>query len=263
MKYQELLDQASGEVDSAPEASDCSRAFSKVRRCCCLTAAALAGILALQLVAWNQQAHCDVSGTEMVWSSLLPNKTTMQYHSPWFAHEVDVYGEAGSREGVWTDTRLFFGLARGFVFTDKANRVVLQASKPLGWYSGLRLSLWSCTGGDTYRITEDTWRPMFSFGKGNYFDIVVAGRVVARSRKYTECASCPSMFQSKQILLEDPQGREIARVVQESQAQAGLASRRYYSTNLQPELLPNEVVSFLGAAFEIEEVISSKREADA
>ena len=97
MKYQELLDQASGEVDSAPEASDCSRAFSKVRRCCCLAAAALAGMLALQLVAWNQQAHCDVSGTEMVWSPLLPNKTTMQYHSPWFAHEVDVYGEAGLR----------------------------------------------------------------------------------------------------------------------------------------------------------------------
>lgn len=165
------------------------------------------------------------------------------------------------RLGFWSDINVLFALRR-FAYSDTRNGgedIVLEARAPWGLYMGMRYDIWRCAGdqSDGYSIVED-WsaRPWFNWQKEATFDIISqrTGQKVARShsRKNNNFPMYSKFIRNKEIDVLDLNGNRIAHTYQQSQFDAGFTYRRYFVTNQKPEIVPNEVVSFLGAVWEIQ-----------
>eukprot|EP00449_Zooxanthella_nutricula_P002006 CAMPEP_0198509738 /NCGR_PEP_ID=MMETSP1462-20131121/13748_1 /TAXON_ID=1333877 /ORGANISM="Brandtodinium nutriculum, Strain RCC3387" /LENGTH=251 /DNA_ID=CAMNT_0044239049 /DNA_START=140 /DNA_END=892 /DNA_ORIENTATION=- len=235
-------------------------------------------------VAWSRQESCSsLDGMEIAdWNTMMPANTTMQYLPKFFSffyHQVDVLDTHGSHVGpvgYWTDLNLFFGFVNSFVYTDSrgTDRVVMEARAPWGLYLGLRYDLWRCAGDheDSYQVTEDYWaKPwFFNWNSEKVFNIVDkrSWDTVAKVHSRTENknpffpGSIAKFMHQKHIIVTDLKDDKIAEVIQESQLHAGFRNRRFFSVNARPDIVPNEVVSFLGAVWEINEAKASESDND-
>ncbi|CAE8619838.1 unnamed protein product [Polarella glacialis] len=179
-----------------------------------------------------------------------------------FWNQVDVYDEAVCNTtviGYWTDVDLLFRLFSQYVYFDSSRGgAVLEAWQPWGFYMGKRFHLWRCAGaGVEYFIEEDWWaRPRFNWDASTKFNIKKStGEIVATSQH--KISNVWSFGQAAwEGTIESPSGDLIAVMKQDPPWSSGFMSlwiwRKWYTKNLMPDLLPNEVVSFLAAVYDID-----------
>lgn len=254
---------------------DCSDTrFFTIVCCGCLGCILLVALCAFpSYLAWKRHSTCSALQGQSTegWNTMLPPNTTMQMLPGFFSffyHEVDVRPATASSHdtaklGFWSDMNVLFALQR-YSYTDTrgaAESVTLEARQPWGLYLGMRYDIWRCAGDQTdgFSIVEDWWaRPWFNWQSAATFDIVdhKTGTTIARSNSHKDNGiqgiGLTKYIRSKEIDVLDMQGNRIAHTYQQSQIEAGFSYRRYFVTNLHPQIVPNEVVSFLGAVWEIQ-----------
>jgi len=155
--------------------------------------------------------------------------------------------------GYWSDIRVMF-TRYSYFDTRAGEQVRIEAKPPWGLYWGLRYNLWRCgdTDDDTLHIEEDVWaRPWFNWENEKVFKIARGTNPIGKSFTRTKNHLLGSLFSSKEIMVSDMQDEEVATIKQESQMQAGFSNRRYFVHNDRPDVIPNEVVSFLAGVWEL------------
>jgi hypothetical protein len=246
-----------GDAESNAEETElCSGRNLAACGCCCLCTILIIGLMALR---WHMWPKCSGTETALSWNSMIPANTTMQFRHEFFAlsSEVEVYNTtqlgATMEMGYWSDIRVMF-TRYSYFDTRAGEQVRIEAKPPFGWYWGLRYKLWRCgdTDGDTFHIEEDVWaRPWFNLENEKVFKIARGTNPIGKSFTSTKNHLLGSLFSSKEIMVTDMQDEEVATIKQESQMQAGFSNRRYFVHNVRPDVIPNEVVSFLAGVWEL------------
>lgn len=182
----------------------------------------------------------------------------MQFRNEWFSlsSHVDVfsYNSTGAPMGQWEDLNIFFTKRYSFIDFRGGEETMLQANTPWGIYMGMRYDLWRCGGPeeDTFHFVEDIWaRPFFNWNAEKVLDIARGTQHVGRSTSRKNDRLFGSLYSSKEIIVTDTQDQTIATIRQESQLEAGFQNRRYFTENHRPDIIPNEVVSFLAGVWEL------------
>lgn len=233
---------------------------------CALICLILTLVLIKEIVAWTRLANCtqqSKAGT-MVWGSTLPNATTLQRPSLWsniFWKEVGVYNTAqpdAAKLGFWTNVDLLFGIFGMYAYSDSSHggSILLQARRPWGVYFGKRYQVWSCSSGAAYNINEDYWaEPWFQISSPErIFNIIQAdsGKLLAVSKHTLE--DIWSFREGHWVAnMVSPNGTVIATMQQESAANVGwFLFPKWFTLNYHPEVVPNELVSFMAAVYDID-----------
>lgn len=183
----------------------------------------------------------------------------MQFRQQWFSlsSHVEVYNttQQGARVGLWSDFNVFCATRYAFIGSRSSEDVMIEARPPWGLYFGLRYDMWRCGGlpEETFHIEQDVWAtPFYKFwDPTKIFNIAQGTRHIAKSYSHTNNRLFTSLFSDKEIIVTGTQGETLATINQESQLQAGFSNRRYFTKNLRPDIIPNEVVSFLAGVWEL------------
>ncbi|CAJ1383138.1 unnamed protein product [Effrenium voratum] len=262
----ELDDSESGSESSSQVDVDCMADLFQV--CCgvfcCLWILFIT--VGSEVVAWNRQASC--SGKEgdgrIQWNAVLPPETAtaMRLGIPsllW--HQVDVFNGStadGQKLGYWSNVDLFLGNVQKYAYVVDGEGALLEGWRPWGVYLGSRYHLWLCSSlVREYAIEEDWWgRPWWSFGTDKIFNIIErpSGKLVAKSQhKVQDMWSLKAYWTAS---LESPAGTAIATLRQETPVINWFfyGTQKWLMANQRPDLLPNEVVSFLAAVYDIDKV---------
>lgn len=232
--------------------------------------------IAAETVAWTRLSRChtqEQNGTP-VWGSIIPATTMSQKpikFSQLFYHEVDVFDNSKANTpqiGYWTNVDIILGIFQMYAYTDTSagsERVLLQARKPpFRIYFGKRYELNLCNEqGRKFLIQEDYWNePWFQLVSPqlilNISDADTQQVIAVAQYNMTDRWS---LFNSSWSgVITAPDGTLLATLQQENLATSGwFANPRWYTQNLQPEILPNEVVSFLSAVYDIDRSRSAAR----
>jgi hypothetical protein len=235
--------------------------------CCCLCCCVvLGGIIATNVALLSKHATCSENSGEtgMGWNQILPSNATSQMEYKlfsWFWHQVDVYpgerrnaSEEEKKIGFWMDLNLILDLQSRYAYVNEATEEVqLEARTPWGFYLGHRYDIWLCQNQEQqYQIEEDYWsRPWFDWSKTRKYNIKKAGVIVATSEHHKEDVWS---FRGDhwEASVTSTSGQRVAAISQESQSDAGwFQYQRWRSENFLPDIIPNEVVSFLAAVYDI------------
>lgn len=244
------------------ETALCSGANIAGCACCCLCIILIGIFMAVR---WHLWPKCGATDTPLSWNSMIPANTTMQFRHEFFAlsSEVEVYNTTKSgatmEMGYWSDIRVM-ATRYSYFDTRAGEQVQMEAKPPWGLYWGLRYDLWRCGDDheDTFHIEEDVWaRPFFNWENEKVFKIARGTNPVGKSFTRTTNHIMGSLFSSKEIMVTDTQDEEVATIKQESQLQAGFSNRRYFVHNTRPDVIPNEVVSFLAGVWELNGISES------
>eukprot|EP00930_Biecheleria_cincta_P051584 TRINITY_DN36785_c0_g1_i1.p1 TRINITY_DN36785_c0_g1~~TRINITY_DN36785_c0_g1_i1.p1 ORF type:complete len:294 (+),score=31.54 TRINITY_DN36785_c0_g1_i1:52-882(+) len=224
--------------------------------------------LGTEVFAWMRFASCNAEqGTnELHWNQMIHASTTKSTKAvqlvTLFWDEVDVFDTAVSNTtkiGYWSDLELFFGMVRRYAYTyssESGQKVVMEAVEPWGLYAGMRFDLWQCDGtGPEYMLYEDwfaepwfTWDSkvkIYNIYKGAGFE-----HIAVSTHEKTDLISFGGSHWKTTI--STPSGEVLAHLVQENFWQKGWSAYpSYYSVNLRPDRVPNELVSFMSAIFEL------------
>jgi len=210
-------------------------------------------------IRWNTWPSCDVAQSKMIWNTVMPPETSMHFRQQWFwmPSRVDVYktSEGNVEMGYWSDLDVFVNRRIVYIDTRRGEDPMLEARRPWGLYMGLRYDLWRCGGRpeETFHIVQDVWETawFFNWDRAKAFNIANGTGPIAKSFSRTKNHIMSSLFSEKEIEVTDMHGQTIATIRQESQLQAGFSNRRYFIKNLRQDIIPNEVVSFLGGIWEL------------
>mmetsp|Transcript_120578 Transcript_120578/g.257514 ORF Transcript_120578/g.257514 Transcript_120578/m.257514 type:complete len:286 (-) Transcript_120578:439-1296(-) len=252
----ELDDDEDAGSSQEDESGGCSFAYCACV-CCVLIIAAICWT-----IRWNTSPGCGAVQSTIAWNTMMPPHTAMQFQHqwPWMPSKVAVYNTSEVHEGMsaeigyWSDINVFVN--RRIVYIDTLrDEAVLEARKPWGLYMGKRYGLWRCGDlpEDTFHIEQDifgtSW--IFNWDQAKAFNIAKGTRLIAKSYSRTNNHLLTSFFSEKEIEVTDLNGQTIANIQQESQLQAGFSMRRFFINNLRPDIIPNEVASFLGSVWEL------------
>ncbi|CAE8626969.1 unnamed protein product [Polarella glacialis] len=232
--------------------------------------------IVVEVVAWTKQGSCDAKEGQVAapWGTVVPAATMTQMQSSWTNmawYQVDVYDQAVSNTttlGYWSDVDLLFGMISKYVYVDSiTGRTVLEAWKPGVFFMGKRFHLARCAGaGAEYFIEEDWWtRQWFNWDASIKFNIKnSAGEIIATSQR--KRSNVWSIFSRNdwQGTIESPNGDLIAALKQEPFTSGDLffTWQKWHTKNLRPDLLPNEVVSFLSAVYDIAQKQQTEKNSD-
>lgn len=237
--------------------------------CCVACGCLLISTMGTEIVAWSRQASCDAEATNgarqaLDWGTVIPQHTVTQMKlglTNIFWHQVDVYDEKVSNKatiGYWTDVSLFFGFLEKYAYVrtkDGKEETVMEAWKPWGFYFGERYDVYRCANAaHEYMIEEDYWaRPWFNWNAQTIFNIRKSGTqdIVATSKHVIKDAWSMNAAWAAEIKTWDD--KVVAELRQDKFSQTGwFQSQKWHAENFKPDLLPNEVVSFLSAVYDIE-----------
>eukprot|EP00928_Gymnodinium_smaydae_P020819 TRINITY_DN18050_c0_g1_i1.p1 TRINITY_DN18050_c0_g1~~TRINITY_DN18050_c0_g1_i1.p1 ORF type:complete len:286 (-),score=41.62 TRINITY_DN18050_c0_g1_i1:246-1103(-) len=233
--------------------------------------------LGTELVAWLRFASCaSEQGTNLLhWNQMIPTQTTKTTKVPraftFFYDEMDVFDSSvsnTSKIGYWTDMHLFHGWIRRYAYVRSqptGDQVVMEAMEPFGLYFGKRFELWQCDGtGPEYFLKEDIFNePWFQWNSAVQIYNIYNGKGVhlaISQHVLSNMLSWGNTYWNTTIVT--PQGEIVSHLVQETWNQAGWnvwQPPSYFSKNLRPDILPNEVVSFMASIFELRAASSGRR----
>ena len=231
---------------------------------CCLCCG-LFFLFGAEGIAWARQASCNMEQGDqgISWNVVIPPKTTTQmqngFMTSWLWHQVDVYNENATSTpmiGYWSNLDLFFGLLQKYAYVQSDVPTALEAWQPWGFYFGQRYHVWTCSSlFREYYIEEDYWaRPWFSLNAQKIFNIreMPSGVLVARSQH--QVADVFSLGAHWVATVETLAGDAIATLRQEPPWTWWFlfTYQKWHVENHRPDLLPNEVVSFLAAVYDID-----------
>jgi len=230
---------------------------------CICCAFIILALIVTNIILINLQSTCGEAG--MGWNEAVPASLTsqMQYKfASFFWHQVNVFDSADDKQlGHWQDLNLLFDIQKRFAFVrkneDGDEAVQVEARSPFGLYFGTRYNVWRCAGTQEheYSIEEDYWsRPWFNWNAERKYTIkdLGADKVIATSEHHKDDVLS---FRGAhwEATVSSPDGEKIATISQQSQAAAGwFQYAKWTSVNLHSEIVPNEVVSFLAAVYDIE-----------
>lgn len=227
--------------------------------------------LGAEIAAWARQASCnfELGDLDVTWNTVIPSETMTQMQLGIFTLfwlQVDVYDEHSTNApmiGSWSNLDLLFGMVEKYAYVQANGPTVLEAWQPWGIYFGQRYHVWMCSSlKREYYIEEDWWaRPWFSFNSQQIFNIreMPSGRLVAKSQ-YRENDSW-SWSEHWTATVESPAGEAIATLRQEAFNPLWFfgSFQKWWVDNERPDLLPNEVVSFLAAVYDIDKAKDKKK----
>lgn len=240
----------------------------------CLVFASLAlcilvlfAVVFAEAISWRRIGTCEGTATDegQRWNFIIPPNTVLQKQLAWtslFWTQVDVFDSDFSKSpvGFWTDADLFFGLLSRYAYTTTFNgsaSLQLEASRPFGIFFGKRYELFRCGGGNvSYIIEEDYWNePWFQFFSWKTIFKVTqrnTGQLVAISTHTRD--NMLDIFGAKWTAeIVSPNGTHIASIFQDSFADTDwFQYPPWHTKGLRQDLLPNEVVSFLAAVYDID-----------
>lgn len=266
-KYAEI-EEASSNADSDGGSSSAVSGYSsqggsldietkcRLMCCCliCLIPLIQFGLALGKVAACRGEAQSDAT----TWDPIMPSRLMLQAPSLWdwgewslFTKTVRVYNnDTGTKIGHWSDENLL--LVDQYGFLDEAGEMQLQAKEPWGFYFGKYYELWRCDGaGPEYIIDEDYWgEPWFSFGMDKIYDVKIW-----KGAELTKIATAKKKldwgwwtFWSAEITATN--GTVVATLDQEF---AGwFQNTKWYINNHNPNMIPNSVVAFLAAVFDID-----------
>lgn len=216
----------------------------------------------VSFLAYESQVKCASGSKLPAWNSMSPNVTSSRLDLDPFSifwKEVDFFRER-PREfvGYWSDLDLFFGLMETYTYVQIQGDdqvAVLQAGKPWGLFFGQRFNIWRCGSPNVeYSIEEDYWGHFFTTSPTRVFDIIdrSTGERVATSQQQLEDALIP-FGSSWEATITGRDKTLIARLDQDSRADTGVVGYApWHARNERPDLLPNEVVAFMAAIWDID-----------
>lgn len=227
--------------------------------------------LGAEIAAWARQASCnfELGDLDVTWNTVIPSKTMTQMDVGIFTVfwlQVDVYDENSTSApmiGSWSNLDLLFGMVEKYAYVQANGPTVLEAWQPWGIYFGQRYHVWTCSSlRREYYIEEDWWaRPWFSFNSQQIFNIreMPSGRLVAKSQHRKNDAWSWNAHWTATV--ESLAGEAIATLRQEASNPLWFFGnfQKWWVDNERPDLLPNEVVSFLAAVYDIDKAKENKR----
>eukprot|EP00747_Dinoflagellata_sp_TGD_P060094 gnl/TRDRNA2_/TRDRNA2_151870_c2_seq1.p1 gnl/TRDRNA2_/TRDRNA2_151870_c2~~gnl/TRDRNA2_/TRDRNA2_151870_c2_seq1.p1 ORF type:complete len:277 (+),score=29.25 gnl/TRDRNA2_/TRDRNA2_151870_c2_seq1:42-872(+) len=230
------------------------------------------GIAAFLILGGVEIISKGCSGEPRPWNSMIPAKTMMQmeFFQTWH-RAVDVYGERDHDDdddtsGYWED---YIFISRNKYAFVQDGSTILVAWRPWGTIFGILADGYNIErcGDDAhgYLIQEDYWaRPWINVNSQKTFNIKESntGRIVAKSQHSVANWAAPSLFQHWTSSIKKPTGEVIASIQQDSRYTDWfqLTRQKWYTENKRPDLLPNEIVSFLAAFYDIKEVRKEEEE---
>lgn len=249
-----------------PDSEESGDQSWKLYSCCCLCWCSLffAPLLWALVLSYQWGASCQAQKGvgQAVWNNLIPTETMSQKKSGFSTvlwEQVDVFNPQLSNStpiGWWTDEIGMFG---NYNFFEAATgQVLLNGKAPWGVYLGKRYDLYACNGfGKDYTIQEDWWARnwwfMFWVTPQRKFQITdtSTGSMIAISQNSRERQWSANARYSAEFI-EPSTNQVIAYIFQENLGQWTLSDPRWHSKNLRPDVLPNEILSFLSAVYDID-----------
>jgi len=226
--------------------------------CCCL-------LIGLFVLCYSNSPDLSCSSESgMGWNGVIPPMTKSQRptENRWFRNDVDVFNTQLSNEtviGRWTSAKRWFS-GKAYVYSmvvGDAEQVVLKAEVPTGWNwdQSHDFQLYICSdSSQRYKINEDVsakYKFVIGSKTRNYAISSPAGVKIAESiHEKSDLFTFGGAHWAVDI--KAPTGQALAKIEQQSYAETSWFDHKSYSaTNYQPEFLPNEVVSFLSAVFDL------------
>lgn len=226
-----------------------------------------------EIGAWAHQASCnlELGDLDVTWNTVIPSQTMTQMQLgigifTLFWIQVDVYNENSTNApmiGYWSNLDLLFGMVEKYAYVQSSGPTVLEAWQPWGFYFGQRYHVWTCSSlRREYYIEEDWWaQPWFSLTSQRVFNIreTPSGRLVAKSQHRVQDAWSWNAHWTATV--ESLSGEAIATLRQEAINPLWFfgTSQKWWVNNERPDLLPNEVVSFMAAVYDIDRAKHRKR----
>lgn len=267
-----------GSIQAVPETPPRRSGYDIDAPTCCCAFLCLLVLSMLLLIpigegfAWYRISQCSSEAHSANWDMIPPASASEM--KTWsftnlFWKEVDIFDVSksnSSRIGYWADADVLFGLFSNFAYSTvspSGEHPVIRAYKPFGLYLGKRYELWRCSKqSPEYLIHEDFWSRSFNpFYPQVLFEIIHAdsGQTVAISNHTVQ--EMWSLGDAHwHVEIKTPKGQNIATLDQESfmVKSSWFTSPRWISVNKRPDLVPNEVISFLSAVFDIEQAKQKK-----
>ncbi|CAK8987535.1 unnamed protein product [Durusdinium trenchii] len=239
-------------------------------------------VLTSELIAWLRQPTCN-SASDFIWNEVIPPNTVSQIDREGLRHlwqQIDVLGlatklwhfnvwmnstsavSASDSLGYWSDGHLLFGLVEKIAFVDQQGRTSLEGHK-VGGPFGSNFQVWLCSSSHratSYELSVET-QPWSLSKPGltvvyNIHEMPSGGEgtLVAKAHFDLKTMNFYSHKSHWEALVETPDEKELIGSVTQNTSSF---NSKWFVANQRPDLLPNEVLSFLALVYDIDETRQS------
>ena len=205
-----------------------------------------------QVLLWAQDNRCkpEQLGPDGSWNRRIPANTTTQMRSSW---RVDIYDETTSTEeiGSWSASAGMW--TRWYTYVPAGGPTAFEAIPHRGSYLGDRYDLRACSNlQEYYSIEEDfrasSWLSRNSSKVYNILQMPEAAFVAKCHYSETPVSFFRAYWEAS---VESRKGEAVSTLRQDSRTTHWFSYRKWRVDNARPDLLPNEVVSFLAAMYDM------------
>lgn len=228
--------------------------------CCCCILVYLAVSIGLSFTL--PSCGDTASANYMHWNAIIPPVTDSQLASWRFAYqEAEIFSNE-TKIGGWTRHKVIMFTSASYAYTSAVGgqeHVLLQGAQTAAWkriFQGKQYTISQCDESlESYTISEDlSERSWFEWGeKTRVFDIQnKEGQQVARSEHLkSDLFTLGGAHWS--VVVKSPTGEILASLDQESFGESEWFKKQAIrAQTLRPDIIPTEVISFLGAVFDLD-----------